>query len=202
MKFWFCLLLFCYGSLSLRGQDTIMRINKTILVGKIIEVSNRNISIREAGNPDTVVTVVPHDEVRHLRFLNGTKENYSFTHEQEEKQKIIYFRGSYFINERPVEGRALNRLLFSQHEPGVTDLVKDSKSYFYTSLAMAVHGFHLASLMALYGITNPSGFEKIKEPEKLYGYIIFAEIGSLFVLATGHSKLKQAVTRFNKNFIL
>ena len=100
-----------------------------------------------------------------------------------------------------MEGRALYRLLLSQHEPVVADLVGDSKSYFYASLAMVAHGFHLASLAGLYGITNPSGFERIKEPEKLYGYIIFAELGSLFVLVTGHSKLKQAVNRFNKNFI-
>ncbi len=178
-----------------------MRINKTILTGRIIEINNRIITIQEEGNPDTLLTTVPQNEISRIRFVNGMTENYAFTREQAERQKIIFFRGSYFINERPVEGGALNRLLLSQHEPVVTDLVRDSKSYFYASLAMVVHGFHLASLTGLYGIINPQGFEKIKEPEKLYGYIIFAEIGSLFVLFTGHSKLKQAVNRFNKNFI-
>lgn len=194
-------LLFFHAGWS-SAQDTLERINKTILVCKILEVSDVNVVCQHLSFRDSGIIIVPVREIRRIRFANGEEEHWPFSLEQAVKMKIDYFEGVYYYRITPLGVAPLNKLLRSQHDPEVNRLVKESRHYGFASLYLAGGGL---TLLGLTGLVSQQQNLPIDVSSSLVVGIITtvltAEVLAIVSAATSKYRTSQAVNRFNKNFL-
>ena len=66
--------LFCFFSLKLFSQDTIVKTDSTIIIGKVLEITNTEISYKELNSSVPTIYIVAKENVALVKYQNGTKD--------------------------------------------------------------------------------------------------------------------------------
>ena len=65
---------FCFFSLKLFSQDTIVKTDSTIIIGKVLEITNTEINYKSLNSSVLSTYTIAKDNVSFIKYQNGTKD--------------------------------------------------------------------------------------------------------------------------------
>ena len=84
MKTKIALLSLCFYTFNLLSQDTIVKLDRTIIISKVLEIGPKEISYSLYNSPDSTAFVLAKSEIESITYRNGTQEIFNT-----KKEKII-----------------------------------------------------------------------------------------------------------------